>query len=217
MMAEAEAAREERDADAVDAADAADASGPCTPAPALAPGAAHDVTTSPFVDAPGSPQRIGHARLHLEALGYLLPVEDESISVLDFRGRRVGALVVAVEPTVAAAPGTDGDDAEGGAEPQHVMDVVGRPLQLTVSILSAQGVPAGLGKNVFVRFTPPLAAAGDVRTARAVSAYAAGPSGPTVDREFDYVGTVKVDAVTSAHVEELCSGNTLFELWGSPL
>ena len=93
----------------------------------------------PFYDPP-SDYLLGVARLQLEALKYMLDV-DEATPLVDYKGSSFGEILVEMVPEVVAGQGIEGEDVE------DLEEVVGKNLSINVRVKGLRGLPMGLLKG----------------------------------------------------------------------
>ncbi|GMH87406.1 hypothetical protein TL16_g10846 [Triparma laevis f. inornata] len=103
----------------------------------------------PFYDPP-SDYLLGVARLQLEALKYMLDV-DEATPLVDYKGSSFGEILVEMVPEMGEGQGVQGEDVE------DLEEVVGKNLGIGVRVKGLRGLPMGLlkgsaYKSVYVKY-----------------------------------------------------------------
>mmetsp|Transcript_88562 Transcript_88562/g.235695 ORF Transcript_88562/g.235695 Transcript_88562/m.235695 type:complete len:807 (+) Transcript_88562:469-2889(+) len=107
----------------------------------------------PFWD-PNEPVCVSHCSVHLKPLSYCLQVEDDFALYRDVH--QDGVLHVKLEPCRPdGSPVLETDDSSPYDEIEDPKDLVGRRLDVLVSIPQARGVNTKYDKEVFVRFHLP--------------------------------------------------------------
>mmetsp|Transcript_46333 Transcript_46333/g.79913 ORF Transcript_46333/g.79913 Transcript_46333/m.79913 type:complete len:1029 (-) Transcript_46333:99-3185(-) len=152
----------------------------------------------PFFDPPED-QNIGVARFQLEAVRYLLDI-DEASQLIDYKGSNQGELLVQIVPV------DDGD--EDVADLEDISEMMGRSLKLSIVLRAARGLPQNVVqkyKSAFVKFDFFL-----TDTPFSTPHFPLSTINPSIDH------TITVDqVVTPEFIEYVSSAALTLELWAS--
>lgn len=107
-----------------------------------------DHDKDPFYDPPED-QLLGKATIYLDSLQHVFSI-DESTPIIDYKGSEQGELLVRIVPHKTPEPPATEDDEEDLAD--SMADLKGSPLNLSVIVKSARGLPAQRNSDVYVKY-----------------------------------------------------------------
>ena len=105
---------------------------------------------NPFVDPP-QPLLVGSAMVMLHGLNYILDIE-QTTPLIDLTGHVQGALRVRIKPAVSLGPDSWLDPDEAVDNEPLLEHYMGRPLRVTLEVVSVSGLPQDVTKDIHVRF-----------------------------------------------------------------
>ena len=108
------------------------------------------VENDPFYD-PAEDQLLGIARMQLEAMKYMLDVE-EATPLVDYKGTSEGELLVGLTPMIGG--GGEGEEEEE-EDIEDLEEIIGKKLSIEVDVKSCRGLPGNLlaqYKSMYVQF-----------------------------------------------------------------
>ncbi|KAL8430559.1 hypothetical protein Efla_000504 [Eimeria flavescens] len=118
-----------------------------------------DGVSDPFAPDPESYQVLGQAYVYLETIRSLLPIDKEPFPIFDSKGQKQGTLVISIDIQVGEAKVDIYEEDELVARRiedlddfESVEDVRGRELTITVTVHSANNLPAKLCRHPQVSY-----------------------------------------------------------------
>ena len=87
---------------------------------------------------------LGHSYVYLENAYYLSPIDDDQIAIINDSGHIKGALNISIHPSM------DGQPLE---EYESLKDIIGKEVNVSISINSAAGIPENYSTNVYCQYT----------------------------------------------------------------